>query len=157
MEVLLLTDIAGVGKKNDLIVVKSGFALNHLLPERMALVVTPSVRRRYAEQIKDRALQREREREIQTSLNSALAGKVVHLIAKTGKTGKLYAAVSEAMIAEALKKEFGIDIPASTITLKEHIKTTGNHQITVAIGSQSAKVTVEVKAEAPAKTAASAA
>lgn len=154
MEVLLLTDIAGVGKKNDLIVVKSGFALNFLLPERKAMVVTPSVRKRYAEQIKDRALQREREREIQVSLNAALSGKVVHLMAKAGKTGKLYAAVSEAMIADALKKEYGIDIPASTITLKEHIKTVGAHPVTIAIGSQSAKINVEVKAEAPVKIAA---
>jgi ribosomal protein L9 len=54
MEVLLLTDIPGIGRRSDVIVVGNGFALNHLLPSRKALVVTPNVRRRYAEQIKKR-------------------------------------------------------------------------------------------------------
>lgn len=148
MEVLLLSDIAGVGRKNDLIVVKSGFALNHLLPERRALVVTPNVRRRYAEQIKVRAVEREREREIQQSLSSALAGKTVHIAAKASKPGKLYAAISETQIADVLKKEYGIDIPVSSITIAEHIKAVGTHTVTVAVGAQSTTIKVEVKPEA---------
>ncbi len=104
MEVLLLTDIQGIGKKNDLLVVKSGFALNHLLPERKALVVTPNVRKRYAEVIKKRAIERENERQVQASIASALTGKVLHLKAKASKAGKLYAAVSEAQIVEALNR-----------------------------------------------------
>jgi len=148
MEVLLLTDIGGVGKKNDLIVVKSGFALNHLLPERKALVVTPNVRKRYAEQIKHRALEREREREIQLSLSNTLTGKVVHVTGKASKAGKLYAAISEDQISAALKSEYGIVIPAASIGINDHIKKTGNHVVTVTVGTQSVPVTIEVKAEA---------
>lgn len=147
MEVLLLTDIHGVGKKNDLLVVKSGFALNHLLPERKALVVTPNVRKRYAEAIKKRALEREHERALQTSVASALSGKVVHIIAKASKAGKLYAAVSEQQIAEALASEHSITLPASSISIAEPMKKIGTHTATVMIGTQSSTVTVEVKAE----------
>ena len=147
MEVLLLTDITGVGRKNDVLVVRNGFALNHLLPERRALVMTPNVRKRYAEQIKERALMREREREIQTSLSSALAGKVLHVVAKASKAGKLYAAVSEEMVAAALKAEHAIDVPADSIELASAVKTVGKHQATVAIGAQSQQITIEVKAE----------
>ena len=46
MELLLLEDIPGVGQKNDIIVVKNGFALNNLLPRRRALIATPTVRKR---------------------------------------------------------------------------------------------------------------
>lgn len=145
MEVLLLTDISGVGKKNDLIVVKSGFALNHLLPERKAIVVTPNVRKRYAEQIKTRAVEREREREIQLSLSNTLKGKVVHIAAKASK-GKLYAAVSEEQIASALKEEYGIVIPAESIAIADHIKKPGNHTVTVSVGAQTVSITIEVKA-----------
>jgi large subunit ribosomal protein L9 len=145
MEVLLLTDISGVGKKNDLIVVKSGFALNHLLPERKAIVVTPNVRKRYAEQIKTRAIEREREREIQLSLSNTLKSKVVHISAKASK-GKLYAAVSEEQIASALKEEYGIVIPADSITIADHIKKPGNHTVTVSVGAQTVSITIEVKA-----------
>lgn len=146
MEVLLLSDISGVGKKNDLIVVKAGFALNHLLPERKALVVTPNVRKRYAEQIKHRAIEREREREIQLSLSNTLTGKVVHITGKGSKAGKLYASVSEEQISAALKEEYSIAIPASAIVIADHIKKTGNHTVTVTVGTQSVPVTIEVKA-----------
>lgn len=147
MEVLLLTDISGVGKKNDLIVVKNGFALNHLLPERKALVVTPNVRKRYAEQIKHRALEREREREIQVSLSNALTGKVVHITAKGSKAGKLYAAISEEQISAALKQEYSITIPAKAIGIDDHIKKAGKHIVTITVGTQSVSVTIEVKAD----------
>ncbi len=148
MEVLLLIDINGVGKQNDLIVVKSGFALNHLLPERKALVVTPNVRKRYAEQIKHRALEREREREIQLSLSNTLTGKVVHVTGKASKAGKLYAAISDIQIVAALKEEYGIVIPADSISMKDHIKKLGNHTVTVSVGTQTVSITVEVKADA---------
>ncbi len=147
MEVLLLTDISGVGKKNDLIVVKAGFALNHLLPERKALVVTPNVRKRYAEQIKHRALERERDREMQMSLSNALTGKVVHLSAKASKAGKLYAAISEDQISSALKQEYAITIPASAIGIQDHIKKIGSHTVTVSVGLQSVSITIEIKAD----------
>ncbi len=147
MEVLLLTDISGVGKMNDLIVVKAGFALNHLLPERKAIVVTPNVRKRYAQQIKHRALERERDREMQASLSNALSGKVVHVIAKASKAGKLYAAISEDQISAALKQEYAITIPATAIGINDHIKKIGNHTITITVGVQSVPVSIEVKAD----------
>lgn len=147
MEVLLLSDISGVGRKNDLVVVKSGFALNHLLPERKALVVTPNVRRRYAEQIKKRAMERDQERELAQSLSTALQNKTVHILAKASKSGKLYAAVSEAQISDALRSEFSINVPASSIVVKEHIKIVGKHTVIVSIGTQKSSITVEVKPE----------
>lgn len=151
MEVLLLTDIPGIGKKNDLLVVKSGFALNHLLPNRKALVVTPNVRKRYADQIKQRALEKEKEKELQGSLSTALGSKTVHVTAKVAKTGKLYAAISAAAISEAIKKEFTLDIAQSAIEIPAHIKTTGTHTVRISVGGQSINLSVDVKADAPAK------
>ncbi len=150
MEVLLLTNISGIGQKNDLIVVKSGFALNFLLPNRKALVVTPSVRKRYAEQIKNRALEREKERELQTSLSTALGGKTVHIEANASKAGKLYAAIHEALISEAIKREHMIDIAVGSIAIPKAIKTVGLHDVDLTVGTQSIQLKVEVKPqEAP--------
>ncbi len=148
MEVLLLIDISGIGKKNDLIVVKSGFALNYLLPERKALVVTPNVRRSYAEAIKKRALEREREREIQQSLSNTLTGKVVHVSEKASKAGKLYAAISGEQISATLFAEYGIAIPSDSIGISNHIKQIGPHTVTVTVGTQSVPVTIDVAAAA---------
>lgn len=151
MEVLLLIDIPGIGKKNDLLVVRRGFALNHLLPNRKALVVTPNVRKRYAEQIKQRALEKESERQLQSSLFLALGGKVIHLTAKANKTGKLYAAIAESAVADAIKKEHNTDVPVTTITVPEPIKKIGSHVIQLTVGAQSIPLTVEVKGEKTAK------
>src|SRR3989344_2056506 len=103
MELLLLDDIPGVGKKNDLVIVGDGFALNHLLPKRKALVATPNVRRRYADQIKRRALEKETERSMKVAALQAVDQKSVSLKAKATKTGKLYGAITENMILAALK------------------------------------------------------
>ena len=61
MEVLLLQDVQNVGQKNDLLMVGDGYALNFLLPQQKAIVATPTVRKRYAEEIRRRAEQKELE------------------------------------------------------------------------------------------------
>ncbi len=147
MEVLLLNDISGIGRKNDVLVVANGYALNHLLPSGKALVVTPNVRRQYAESIKKRALEREAERALLQSVSNALSGKIVHISAKASKAGKLYAGVTEDMIAESLKAEYALDIPVRAITMPEHFKKVGKHTITIALGTQSTTVPVEIIAE----------
>lgn len=65
---------------------------------------------------------------------------------KGSKAGKLYASVSEEQISAALKEEYSIAIPASSIGIADHIKKTGNHTVTVTVGTQSVPVTIEVKA-----------
>lgn len=147
MEVFLLQDIAGVGKKNDLIVVGDGFALNCLLPNRMGLVATPTVRKRYSEQIKKRAEERERERQMQMNAAAALAGKVLQFQRKAAKNNKLYAAVSPDDIVEALKTQLGFETTADAIILEEHIKTIGSHSVGVKIADATQKVGVMVALE----------
>jgi large subunit ribosomal protein L9 len=147
MEVLLLTDIPGIGRRSDVIVVGNGFALNHLLPERKALVVTPSVRRRYAEQIKQRAIQRDQEKTLQASALETVKGKTVTVTKKASKTGKLYAGLTAKHVAEIASQQLGAGIPEAAISLDEHIKTAGKHVITVKMGEQSATFTLEVKGD----------
>lgn len=151
MELLLLQDIAGVGKKDDIIVVGDGFALNCLLPERKALVATPTVRKRYAEQIKHRAEERETERKLQQQVATALSGKTVHFLRKITKTGKLYAAVSAREIAEALKEHHGVEVAADHIDIVDPIKSLGNVTVQVRIGETSYPLLVSVAEEKLAK------
>lgn len=147
MEVLLLEDINGIGKKNDLLIVGDGYALNCLLPQRKALVATPTVRRRYADQIKKRAQEKENEKSRQAEAASALAGKTVTLVRKTTKTGKLYAAINEDAISEALKTEHGLEIPAEDIVIPSPIKAAGTFNVSAKLGSSEQPITVKVEAE----------
>ncbi|MBI2635840.1 50S ribosomal protein L9 [Candidatus Peregrinibacteria bacterium] len=147
MELLLLEDINGVGKRNDIIVVKDGFALNHLLPGRKALVATPTVRKRYAEEIKRRAEEKEHERKLHLEAAVMLAGKVVHFARKATKTGKLYAAITAEQVSAALVEEHSISVPPDKIHIGEIIKTPGNFTVQVKLGGQSFPLQVSVVKE----------
>jgi len=136
MEVLLLEDIAGLGKQNDIIVVRSGFALNNLLPRRRALVATPAVRKRYAEQIKRRAEEKQHEIELQKSAAGVLRDTVLLFTRKAGKAGKLYAAIHAGDIAEALSEQVQVEVAEVDVVIENEIKSVGNHSAQVKLGSE---------------------
>jgi large subunit ribosomal protein L9 len=148
MEVLLLQDIPGVGKKSDLIVVGDGYALNFLLPRHAALVATPLVRKRYADLIRRRAEDREAEKAMKSNAANAISGKTIVIVKKATKAGKLYAGITEALVLEEVKKQLGIDVKEDDLIMPEHFKTVGSHQVAVQMGDQKVQVTVKVEAEA---------
>lgn len=147
MEVLLLQDIATVGKKNDLLTVGNGFALNYLLPRRLAMVATPTVRKLYAEAIRQRLEEKEQLRAIQAGTAAALAGKTITFTKKATKTGKLYAALSERAISEACKEQLNLDITPEGIQIPSPIKAIGTFTVTLTLGAVEQPLTVTVVAE----------
>lgn len=147
MEVLLLEDINGIGKKNDLLIVGDGFALNHLLPGHKALVATPTVRKRYAEQIRKRAEEKEREKQALQGIAIAVAGKSLTFTRKVTKTGKLYAGIGADDIVKTLKEQHGVDVAESAVELKEPIKATGTFQVPIKVGGTVQHLDVVVMAE----------
>jgi large subunit ribosomal protein L9 len=151
MEILLLQDVPNVGKKNDLLLVGDGLALNFLLPRRLALVATPVVRKRFAESIRMRAEEREKEKTVRVDAVNALAGKSLTFTKKASKTGKLYASITQKILADALRSEHKINVDAKNIDISQPIKTTGSYTVTVRFGDVSQTMKVEVKAEEAAK------
>ena len=147
MEVLLLTDIPGIGKKNDLLMVGDGYALNCLLPRRQALIATPTVRKRYAEVIRKRAIERQSEMEVKQGAAAAVAGKKVTFKKKTTKTGKLYAAITEKLIAQALADQHKVEIDETSISIPEQIKAVGEFTASVEAAGRSEDVKVVVEQE----------
>ncbi len=147
MEVLLLQDIPGIGKKSDLIVVGDGYALNFLLPRRAALVATPLVRKRYADLIRRRAEERETEKSAKRDAAAAISGKTVVIAKKASKTGKLFASVTESMVAAEIKKQLSVEVKEDDVGMSEHLKTVGSHQVSVRMGEQTVAVTVKVEAQ----------
>lgn len=147
MEVLLLQDVPQVGKKDDLLVVGDGYAMNFLLPQSKAMIATPTVRRRYAEQIKMRALEREQERLKAAEQASVLDQKEITFSRKATKTGKLYAAITEMNIAEALQEQHSVTVKADAVTIAEPIKSVGEHVVSVTIGGTATSLKVTVTEE----------
>ncbi len=147
MEVLLLQDVQNVGQKNDLLMVGDGYALNFLLPQQKAIVATPTVRKRYAEEIRRRAEQKELEKKLETGASKALAGLKLKFDRKVTKTGKLYAAITEKHIVEALKKEHKIDVNEEMVQIAEPIKALGDFDVKLKIGPEVQELKVVVKEE----------
>jgi len=145
MEVLLLEDLPGVGKKNDLLIVGDGYAMNKLLPSRMALVATPTVRRRYAEQIRRRAEEKVAETAAAQAGGTKLEGKTVTIPKKATKTGKLYAAVSEKLIAEEILKQLSVEVKPEAVTVAEPIKALGTHAVVITLSGIAHPITIEVE------------
>jgi len=131
MEVLLLQDLPGIGKKNDLLIVGDGYAMNNLLPNRMALVATPTVRRRYADQIRRRAEEKVSELALQSQDADALKGKTLKFERKATKAGKLYAAITEKVLSEELKSQLTLDVKEDAIIIGEPIKALGEFEVKI--------------------------
>jgi len=147
MEVLLLQDVPQVGQKNDLLIVRDGYALNFLLPQQKAIVATPTVRKRYAEQIKRRAEQKEMEKKLMSGAAQALAGKKISFERKVTKAGKLYAAITEKHVKEALKKQLSIDVAEEMIEITDVIKELGTFDVNIKVGENKQEIKVSVKEE----------
>ena len=130
MKVILLCDVKGTGKKDDILNVSDGFARNYLFPRKWAGEARPGAvkeieRKRAAEE----KLERER-RESAVNTAAQLKDKVVVLKAKCGSQGRLYGSITSQEIADALKEQHGVEVDKRKIEC-EPIRQVGETDITV--------------------------
>ena len=101
MKVILLVDVKGVGKKQEIVNVSDGYARNFLFPRKMAMDATPGAAK---ELEKKQAAERARETERRMTAEkkaASLRGKVIHVVAKCGSQGRLYGSITGEQIAAA--------------------------------------------------------
>ena len=145
MKVILLADVKGAGKKQEIVNVSDGYARNFLFPKKLAMEATPGAAKEVEKkQAAERA--RETERRLTAEKKAAsLRGKVITVVAKCGAQGRLYGSVTGAEIAEALKAQHGVEIDKRKIDLNEPIRTVGEKDIVVKLYPEiSAKMIVRV-------------
>ncbi len=145
MKVILLADVKGTGKKQEIVNVSDGYARNFLFPKGLAKEATPGAAKEVEKkQAAERA--REMERRLTAEKKAAsLRGKVITVKAKCGAQGRLYGSVTGAEIAEALKEQHGVEVDKRKIDLSEPIRTVGETDIVVKLYPEiSAKMTVRV-------------
>ena len=131
MKVILLQDVKGTGKKDQIVEASDGFARNYLIPRKMAREAT-SEAINAIEKSKSADKHREDVRRAEAEERSRkLKGKVVQLTVRGGENGKLYGAVTNDQIAEALKQQHGIEIEKRKIEMEEPIKTAGQSFVTL--------------------------
>jgi len=125
MKVILLKDIKGSGKKDQIIEVSDGYARNYLLPRKLAKEATnEAVNSISTSQSAQKHRDEVRKLEAEAKAKE-LKGKVIKLTVKGGAGGKLYGAVTNDTIAQALKEQYGIDIDKRKFEPESPIKTAG--------------------------------
>ncbi len=130
MEVILKSDVSGLGKALDVVNVKDGYAQNFLFPKQLATQATPRNKELLE---KDRATAEEyylKERKQAETMAEQLKNVSVTIAAKTSEGEKLYGSVTSKEVSAKLK-ETGIDIDRKQIEIVDPIKTLGMYSIKV--------------------------
>jgi large subunit ribosomal protein L9 len=118
MEIILKTDIKGLGYKNDLVSVKPGYGRNYLIPQGFAVLATGSNKKILAENIKQAAHKAEKIKTEAENIAAKLAETTLEIKAKIGETGKIFGKVTTLQISDALAtKGFEIDRKKIAITV----------------------------------------
>jgi large subunit ribosomal protein L9 len=127
MEIILLQDVANLGSKDDVLVVKNGYGRNYLIPQKLAILATPSSKKVLAENLKQRAHKEAKLKEVALKQAEILKNISIVIGAKTSSTGKIFGSVNNIQVAEALKEK-GFEVDRKQITIKEDsIKEIGKH------------------------------
>jgi len=127
MDIILLQDVPNLGSKDDSVVVKDGYARNYLIPQRLALLATPSAKKVLAENQKQRAHKEAKLKDEALVLAEKLKTIVITVGAKTSTTGKIFGSVNNIQVAEALREK-GFEVDRKQILIKEDsIKEIGKH------------------------------
>ena len=126
MEIILKEDIIGLGYKNDIVTVKSGYGRNFVIPTGRAVIASVTAKKILAENLKQQAhklaaIKAEAEKKAE-----ALNGVTLVIVAKVSATGVTYGSVNAATVADELKKK-GFDIDRKVITMHD-IKKVGDFE-----------------------------
>ena len=140
MEIILLTDIANLGHKDDIVDVKQGYGRNYLIPQGYAILATPSARKVVAENLRQRAHKEAKLKAEAEEIAAQLAEVKLTIGAKTSSTGKIFGSVNSIMISESLKEK-GFDIDRKKIVLKD-VKEIGTYTAIIKLHRE-VKVDVE--------------
>ncbi len=131
MKLILTQQVAGLGAPGDVVEVKDGYGRNYLVPRSFAIQWSKGAEKQIAVIKKARAAREIATLEQAKEVADSLKGLKVVVKAQSGKSGRLFGAVTAGDIAEAVKTAGGPDLDKRRIEITNPIKTTGAHQVTV--------------------------
>lgn len=138
IQVILTQDVAGQGRKGDIVSVSDGYAHNFLIKNNKGILATPEELKKIENKKKKEEKRHEEEKVKAQELKKILELKKVEISVKTGENGKLFGAITNKEVAVALEQTFGIKIDKKKIEC--NIKSLGEHIAII-------KLHTEVKAE----------
>lgn len=148
MKVILLQELKGRGAEGDVVDVARGFAVNYLLPRKVAIEATSGNLKQLEARMHNVRKRDEVRMADATGLVDGLEGKSVGIEAKVGEEGRLYGSITAQMIEDAIREQLGIEVDRRKIETHGHIKELGAHVVEIAIYREvKAHLTVNVVPE----------
>lgn len=130
-DAILLKDVENVGRRGDVVDVSKGYLRNFLLPRNLAQPATKGALAE-AERLQEITRKADEQRRKEAAEHAEQLGRtVLTLPHKAGEDGRLYGAVTNAEIADAIKEARGFEVDKRKVHLGEPIKHTGTYQIDV--------------------------
>ncbi|MBQ8439408.1 MAG: 50S ribosomal protein L9 [Clostridia bacterium] len=131
MKVILLADVKGQGKKNDVIEVSDGYGKNFLIPRKLAKPADAQSLNDVKVKEAARVYRIETERKEAQALAEKLKSLQVKIPASSGADGRLYGSITSKDIVEKLKADTGIDIDKRKVVMGDPIKAYGKYEVEV--------------------------
>lgn len=131
MKVILLQNVKGLGKKDDMVEAAEGYARNFLLPRKLAIVADNKAQNELKGKESSRQFKIDEERKAARATAEKLSGVTVKIRSASGADGRLYGAVTAKDITEALEKDFGIAVDKRKLELPDTIKSYGSYAVSV--------------------------
>ncbi len=145
MKVLLLADVKGQGKKDQIVEVSDGYARNFLFPKKLAVVADAKVMSETKSKEEAKQFKLKEEKAAAKALADKLSSLTVKIGATSGGDGRLYGSITSKDISEQLKAQHKIDIDKRKLVLSENIKAYGTYEVEVKVYPEiSAKLKVTV-------------
>lgn len=148
MKVILLDNIKGVGKKDEIINASDGYARNYLFPKKLAVEATKENLGKLESKNEANKFKKQNEKNDAMEIGNKLKEIVLTIKVKAGENGKIFGGVTSKEISENLKEQYKIEIDKKKIEVKETIKNIGRFTINIKLyEGVNAKLTVNIIAE----------
>ena len=131
MKVILLCDVKGQGKKDQIVNVSDGYARNFLFPQKKAIPADAKATSELKSKEEAKQYKISEERKAALALAEKIKATTVEIKMEHGQDGRLYGSVTAKDIAEKLKDVLGVDIDKRKISLKDPIKAYGSYSVEI--------------------------
>lgn len=131
MKVILLDNIKGVGKKDEIINASDGYARNFLFPKKLAVEANNENMSKLKAKKQSEQYKKDVDKENAEKIAKKLDDITLTIKVKAGENGKIFGGVTSKEISEELKKQYKIDIDKKKIILNENIKNLGSFDISM--------------------------
>ena len=129
MEIILKDDVKGLGYKNDIVTVKSGYGRNFLLPQGLAMLADKTNKKITAENVRQAAHKADKIKGDAQAIADQVGNMVLEIPAKVGESGKIFGRVTTLQLAEALKAK-GVDIDRKRLSFDQEPASAGEYTAT---------------------------